>query len=270
MGLASCGGTVTGNPATGTTQISVQGILPTGATLMLNPSLKSGKPTLLSSSTDISVTDSDGNEIGVLTVTTAEINIGEIRLKEDDSDSGDDSKLEGPYIADLLANSTEPAIPEISISEGVFAEMQVKIEKSEDLDSSNPLNDHSIYIAGTYTGETSSGTVTDVPFTFLDDLDEEFAITGDASFAGLTITSGETNSIILAFKLGDWFSFSSDTFSDIEVSDGEIVLDEESSGTNHDIQELIRDNIKSSAKFGKDSNDDGELNDNEDNDSEND
>uniref|UniRef100_UPI00262D96F3 hypothetical protein n=1 Tax=Oceanispirochaeta sp. TaxID=2035350 RepID=UPI00262D96F3 len=159
--------------------------------------------------------------------------------------------------------------------------LKLKLEKIEQedelalLDAGDPLIGNSIYMTGTYTGSTSTVDVIDMPFSFTFALDEEFELMSSASdYSGFIIDEGVINSIIVAFRFDQWFAFNnSETnsdqlidFTDIVPTGSEIILNDTQNGDNVTIREIIKDNIKESADYGEDEDDDGVLESDEDED----
>jgi len=242
----------------------------------------------------IDVTDVAGDAVGTLTLTDARVNLGEIELEQADSEidteeEGDQSnsiEFGGPYVVDFVNETVTPDLPQIEMLPGTYDNIKLKLDKVEadDEDGSggqlvpntDPLFGHSIYFEGTYSGETSGGAVTDVPFTLSFDLDEEFELsaTGDTAL-GFVIEEGQLNPVIVAFRLARWFEFNNQStnedglidFTALVVGAGpSIVLDETATGDNATIREVIKDNIKISADYGEDHDGDGQLEADEDDD----
>ena len=225
---------------------------------------------------EVEVSDANGDPIGTLTLDTARLALEEITIETDDSETKDPD-FPGPYIVNLVTNTVEPALGTIQLPAGTYKQIQLKLAKTEDGDvpSSDDLFKRSIYVEGTYSGEAGGSTRTDIPFTMAFDLDEEFQLTptGGTS-AGISLAAGENATIIVAFRLNRWLRFNDGEtnsdgldFDNLSVGGGEIVLDEDASGDDEKIREVIKENIKISADYGKDANGDGELESSEDDDS---
>ena len=245
----------------------------------------------------LSVTNDAGTEIGVLTLTDARLNIYQIELEMDDDEVDTQEELDqeleieftGPFVVDLVASSVTPELPYIELLPGTYDEIKLKLAKIEGdeldeegnplVDPSDPLYGNSIYLEGTYTGNTSTGDVTDMPFFASFAIDEEFELAGlDVGTLGFVIDEGVVNSIIVAYRLGRWLLFddpetnSSSTDFDLIVPDSDgaggfqITLDDLQTGANGDIWEVIKKNIKESADFGEDEDGSGKLESDEDDD----
>ncbi len=219
---------------------------------------------VVSAANTISVRDRNGSEAGVLTLTEARVALKEIKFKKSGEDAGE-AKYQGPYIVDLLSGVVTPELPAIRLGAGDYERIELKLAKLEDgqVADGDVMAHKSIYLAGTYTGNTSAGAVTDAPFTLTFELDDEFFLSGDEA---LVISDVEPNPIIVAFRLNRWVAFDDSEindknvdFSQVAVSGGEISLSDQSGATDQKIWEVIRKGIKESADFGKDDDDNGVL-----------
>ncbi len=243
------------------------------------------------------VSDASNVQIGTLVLTDARVVLESIELESDDEVEGEDLELDfpGPYVVDLIANTVTPSLDTITIDPGVYTQIELELDKIEGdeeddygyqlVDSSDALFDHSIYLAGRYSGATAGGQVSDVPFIMSFDMSEEFELstvdttTGVAdSSVGFSVDDGVINPIIIAFRLLKWFDFSNtETNSDgldfnslVVAQDTSgaaiILLDENAEGDNEVIREVIEENIEESADYGKDNDGDGDLDSDEDDD----
>lgn len=234
----------------------------------------------------IDIKNSSGVVEGNLNITSARIALKEIEFElENTQDEEMEFDFEGPFVVDLLQGTVSPSLSQINLPTGLYKEVKLKIDKIEgdELDESggsiipptDPLFGKSILVSGLYTGPTSNaGNVTNAPFQMSFDLDDELELTGanDTSL-GFNIEDGDVNALILAFRISKWIDFSNTETnpsglepSQIEVTLGEINLDEASTGNNADIRELVYKNIKESLDYGKDLDEDGRLDIDEDDD----
>ena len=242
----------------------------------------------------IAMTITIGVTIGTLTLTDARINLGEVELEQDDDEIDTDDEtaqsteieFEGPFVVDFVQETVTPALPRIEMLSGTYDNIKLQLDKVEadDLDSAgeplvadtDPLFGNSIYLAGTYTGTTAGGDVTDTPFSLSFDFDEEFELSALGNTAvGLFVEDGQLNPIIIAFRMAQWFVFDNlETNSDGLIDFGDlvtdagpvIVLDETTVGDNATIREIIKNNIEESADYGEDEDGSGELESDEDDD----
>lgn len=305
VGNGGCG-TSTGNPRTGDVELAVQGSKPatTAAARFSMPSLLSmegplfgglSRSAALVSQTTIAVLNSAGVQVGTLTLTDARVALKELELEREESDGGgdeeDESEFPGPYVVNLITNVATPSFDSVKLPAGTYTEIEVKLDKIEGdeddsagsplIPSTDPLFNNSIYLSGTYTGDTSAGpsTATDVPFSMSFDFDETFQLTGPGGTSeGFVVDAGATNPLIIAFRMTKWFGFgnaetneSSVEFSQVVVgvdSSGNpaITLDASATGANDTIRDVIKENIKESADYGEDSDGSGELESDEDDD----
>ncbi|MBI9104415.1 MAG: hypothetical protein JEY99_18505 [Spirochaetales bacterium] len=284
--LGSCDEGLQIPEGTGMVSLNVIGTVPAGSTSQSVRSINAlsravGDPVA------IPVFGIAGTEIGTLTLTEVLIALEEIELKMEDAevDTAEEEEqeieieFEGPYIIDLVSEISTPAMADVYLLPGIYDEIELKIAKMEGdemgedgitpmVSETDPLYENSIYITGSYTGETSGGDVVDTPFTFILDLDEEFELTGagDTSL-GYEIVEGQALPLLIAFRLVRWFDFSNTEtnedgvldFSDVVVVSDEILLDTDQGEVNEAIREIIKENIKESADYGEDEDEDGEL-----------
>lgn len=209
--------------------------------------------------------------------------------EEEDDDSATDSAsheakesdYEGPYVVNLITNEVTPSLADVVLPAELFTQVKIelhKIEGGEDdgnggtlVAADDPLYDNSIYLAGTYTGQTSGGAVVDMPFYMSYDLSEEFRLSAPSTADGIDLSQALTNSVIIAFNMQEWFAFDQSTknpdgldftsFSSMDNGFGTQVLNlnKDSESDNHNLREVIKDLIKKSGHFGKDEDGNGEL-----------
>ncbi len=283
--LAACG-KISNALAPGMTALSFQGTTP--GSLGIVRSMASGAHSVTSSIT-VSVKNLDGTTAGTLTLTDARIALKEIKVKLPDSGSlseaeateNENIKFRGPYVINLIQNSVSPALPAISLAAGSYRSLDLKLDKLEGdevnesgsplVAATDPMFGRSIYLSGTYSGDTASGTVTDMPFTLSFELDEHFVV--DAGGQDLAISATEPNPVIVAFRLVRWLKLDDLTandkgvdFRNVTPASGAISLSDQSNGNNQKVWEVIRKAVKQSADFGRDSDEDGRLESNEDDD----
>lgn len=276
--IIACGdNTTTGNPMS----LSVQGTKPGS----LSASTFAKGVNTLASSGAINLVDSSGSSVGSVNLTDARIVLKEVEFEfENDGENDAEIEFAGPFVADLLTNTVTPSLDNILLDTGTYEEIFLSLDKIEGdeidddgnqlIPSTDPLFGHSLYIEGTYTGPSSSGAQTSIPFKMSFDLEEEFELTGtNDTSEGLEIDSATLNDVIVAFRLAKWFRFdnletngSSFDPSQFVVSGGEIDIDEDSTGANASLREVIKENILESADYGEDLDDDGELDIDEDDD----
>lgn len=242
----------------------------------------------------VPVTNADGTEAGTLTLTDARVVLKQIQISQDEGEVDTDEEaaqaaeveFEGPYVVDLVQNTSTPELPQIEMLPGNYNNIELDLDKIEGdeedgagtqlVADTDPLFGNSIYLAGTYTGTTLGGSVTDAPFTMTFDLDEEFELSSAGSTAtGLVVEDGQFNPIIIAFRLVRWFAFNDPETNSGLVTDFRalatvagpaIVIDETATGDNSTIREIIKANIEQSADYGEDEDGSGNLESDEDDD----
>ncbi len=279
----------------GAVDLSVQGTIPVAATTSSYSGFSTmavGDPTAI-----VPVIGVAGTQIGTLTLTNALIALKsiEFELAETDEHADEQATLEtgesssdfdGPYVVNLLTNVMTPQPNLTNLIAGVYEEIEIELDKIEGdevgedgttpiVDSTDPLFGRSIYLAGTYSNV--AGTLVEVPFTMAFDLDAEFSLAGaGGTSVGMVIDADTVNSIIIAFRLNKWFDFSNPEtekgvdFSNLTIDPvNGIVLDETETAADlnaGNVQEVIKKNIEKSADYGEDSDNDGELSSEEDDD----
>lgn len=287
VGFAGACGTTAGNPRTDVSSATV------GQVSLVFQGSRGGTTTgrfgrlaalTSSSSVTTAVSNAQGATIGTLTLTQARVVLKEIKIQtaQNSGKSSDgEIRFRGPYIVDLIGDSVSSSIPAITLSVGSYKVIEMKLDKIEGdekdtngvalVSPSDPLFGNSIYVAGTYTGQTASGNVTAMPFQMSYDIDETFELkSAGASDRAFSVTGGN-NPLIVAFRLARWLTFNnSETNSDsIDFSmltvglDSQgasaVILDKNSEDPNKKIREVIKKNIEKSGDFGKDIDGSGKL-----------
>lgn len=220
--------------------------------------------------------------LGTLTLSSAKIGLSEIKIKNTDSTTESEANFEGPYLVDLLNNQTTPSFSNFLTSSDTYNQIKLKLDKIEagdvtanpglGLEPGNDFVGNSIRLVGSYSGSTQSGTVSSMPTILEFDFDEEFELNA-SSGKSLDLTSADSRQVLVAFRLARWFSMTNTItngagldFSMVTPQSGQILLNENSSGTESQLRQVIKENIKKSADFGIDTNQDGILDSSEDTD----
>lgn len=196
-------------------------------------------------------------------LTDFRISIREIefeRQDEDMTDETDDPEFEGPFQFDLLNGDTalSQTIGDVTIPAGIYEGIEFDMHKSSELtDTSDPLFDRSIFIAGTI---EKSGVPTD--FEMWHDTNEEFFLTGPNGFV---VEEGtKASALVVDFDLENLL-FGIDLLSAVELPPGFIDISPDSaSAINQNLADLLKDNIDDAADFGEDDDGDGDLSEDED------
>lgn len=173
----------------------------------------------------------------------------EIDAYEEQHDA--DLKWKGSFVFDLMTNTVSPEIPSVTVLDGTYRRLEFEVKPNRVLEAADPLLNHSVYVAGTV---TLNGTA--VPFTYALRLSEEFKIRAPQ---GATVQPEAMNAVVIAFNPSLWFH-AADFSSATQDATGTIVIDE---NNNTGLLDSVKEKIKESAKFGKDEDGDGEVEDEE-------
>ncbi len=211
--------------------------------------------------TKVTVIGKSGSSIGTLALTQAQIVLKEIRLDTDDSDVEEKQEFEGPFIVDLLNDRMRPDPGAISINAGTYRRIRMKLAKlnKDATVEGDPMIGRSVSVQGTFT--PADGSASQI-FALTLDLDEEFRI-GKSGGTGIPVIEGLTNPVVVAFNLSTWLNF---TGAHADLSDlpvGPIILDKNADEMADEVRDSIKELIKRSAEFGKDDDQDGELDEDE-------
>ena len=196
----------------------------------------------------VTVTDQGGNTIEL---TDFQLSMRDIKFQRDDMGLEENEiEFRGPYVVDLL----EAALPVADflgsavVPEGVYEGIRLVMHSSPDTPA--PLTERSIYLAGTVTPAGGGPAA----FTFWHTANENFDIAGPNGF---TMAEGALNDIVVDFKLVSIVEAVDFT----DVTDGAVIAP----GGPHDaLADALKNAIKAAADFGRDSNDDGVLDESED------
>lgn len=175
----------------------------------------------------------------------------EDELEALEAEKDGDLKWKGSFVYDIIQNAVSPAIPTVSMFDGTYRRIEFELKPNRTLDSSNSLLNRTVVMAGSV---TLSGAA--VPFTFSLRTTEDFKLAGAE---GATMQPSVANSLVIGFNPAAWFT-GIDFSTAVKDANGVIVIDDVTNITQYG---LIKKNIKSSAKFGKDDDGDGELEDGE-------
>jgi hypothetical protein len=202
-----------------------------------------------------------GEVAGTFELTEARISLRDIRLKLDASDQSLRETFEGPYIADLLANTVTPSLSNISLPAGTYRSLALrmhKLAKDEigDLASDDLLVDQSLVMQGVYVPTQGPA----IQLTIKLDASEEFTVQmPKLSSAGVDVKDGLSHQVIVAFRLNEWFNFQGQDHDLSELSGTEAVIDDRSDEIGKKLLDRISNLVKDSARFGEDRDGDGQL-----------
>jgi len=231
----------------------------------------------------VNVIDRNGTAVGSLLIEDARLVLKDIQLRfgteaatEEETEQNQLVEYVGPYLVDLLANTSVPTLGSVPLVTGIYRQIEMKLRKIDGTEidasgnplvaASDPMFGNSIYLSGKYTGPYAGGTATAMPLIMSYDFDETFELSPpEGSTKGMPIAKG-VSPILIAFRFAEWVNFANPLTNDKNVdltlavdSSGTIRLDNAASGVNADIRTVIKNIIESSADYGVDVNDDGEL-----------
>ncbi len=222
---------------------------------------------LLASS--IPIISKSGVQIGSMVISQAKVALKGIKFKQVGGEIGEEETFAGPYAVDLLTNTVTPALNSIQLSSGFYKDIQLQLHKLEseeisDVAKTDPLVNNSIYLTGTYSPNNGSS----VNITLKVDVSEEVSLMNpDASSPGVEVKDGSELKVIIAFRMDKWFDFTGREYDFSSLNGTSAVLADAGGETGKKLQEIVKENIKKSAKFGEDADGDGTLGKDEDNDS---
>lgn len=240
------------------------------------------------------VVNPDSSKAGDLTLTKAWIVVRSIELEREDDDEDDDDlnddvdsdddeiEFVGPFVVNLLTNEVTPNLPELSVPQGRYDDIEIEYgplrgdDRGEDgqplMDQFADLgSDYSLYLEGQYT--PVNGAVNEYDFKLTYDDDDEFELSGLDSSLGFDV-DGSVD-LIVAFRMARWFRFDDDDTNEsgVRFEDGialgtnDLFLDDDDSANDAaKVYDVIEENIEESADYGEDDDDDGELDSDEDDD----
>lgn len=208
-----------------------------------------------------------GLEIGGVTITTADIVVKEIDLDlvttscaeeeietEEEESTEEEAEQEfeflGPFVVDLLENSSVPDMSEVEVEPGTYCEIELNFDQlaTEEIPdgilSTDPIVEQSLFIEGT----REDGT----PFEIRLSEDDRFKLEG-SSVDGFIIDA-DSGAFFISFNFDLWFV--NVDLNEADISDGIILIDSENNTT---LRELIVENIKGSAQLFRDLDGDGVL-----------
>jgi hypothetical protein len=214
-----------------------------------------GDDTAALASSNIDVIGASGSSIGTITISKAIIALKEVKFELTSGSSNSKVEFEGPYIVDLLNNVTYPDPGSVQVDEGLYTKIKLKLAKVSDDDAEDAgitdtdIHDRSIYIAGTFFSTSGESKSLEMSF----DFGESFEIESED---GITLESGTSQAVQLAFKLQEWFDFSneetnSDGYDFEDITASSIILTDDGEDVEDELQDVIKENIKESADMLK-------------------
>ena len=189
-----------------------------------------------------------------ITVKEVEFKLAEVAGAEEAASS--EVKFQGPYFVDLLS-SIPASFGSAVVPTGVYRRIKMKFEKDSALPAGAPtqLSGNSIYFEGTVSGFAFSYAAAD---------GSEFKISGPGG-----VNLSEAANMVLGVKLADLFrlinmdavaSATNRNISDANrISTGSVSACPLIDSTVRDIATCFRKALEKAGKFGKDSDNDGEI-----------
>jgi hypothetical protein len=160
---------------------------------------------------------------------------GEDDDSDDDDDSSEELEYEGNYTVDLLAGTSSPSLNTVNIEPGTYSEIEIEFEDILE-------GDYSVVMDLVYAPNGGSGT----PVEFRSEEDYELELEDD-----ITINAGDVQNLILTLDLDQVFN--GIDFSQADVTDGTIRIDEEH---NTALLDAIENNIENALDSDSDDDDD--------------
>jgi hypothetical protein len=199
--------------------------------------------------------DSKGDPIEGLEIDSAIIILEKIELKlqgtdedddlegEDDADDDNEFLYTGPYVIDLLSQTSEPDLPLADFKAGIYTKLEAELYVDEE-------RGHSVYISGTFT--TNDIDPKDLKFVFTYSQTEDFKAENPDGFE---VNEDMINNIWVLLDLGSLFA--GVDFSEANIDEDDIIrINKES---NNDIADIIESNLENATEIDDDDfNDDDE------------
>lgn len=161
-------------------------------------------------------------------------------------------RWKGPYVYDAVTGTLDKDLPTIQIVDGSYERIEFKLKPYRNGAAGDPLLNQSIMIKGTVLVGAN-----EVPFIFSTEKDEELKLKGAGA---MKIDAGLTNTMQIAFNVQAGFANADLASLNVDSATGSILIDELH---NKDLMETIVKAIKKGVHFGKDSDGDGKLGDDE-------
>lgn len=177
-------------------------------------------------------------------ITDFRLSIRDIEFKTNMSTSEiGEISFDGPFELDLLdeTGALEQTIGNIVLTDGLYKALRFKLHKTTEWNSTSPLYDRSVYIAGT---------INNVPFEFWHDTSENLDI---ENANGIEVVDGAAN-IVVVFSIDQFFNSLNQidlTLAVDEDLDGLIKINPDDDDGNGSIADDLKENIKMAADFIK-------------------
>lgn len=269
VGLTACGGAQNSNtdPAKldgDATTAGIQFSLSSASSQTALRALTAGTPELSEarvSIREIKLEMQEGRSCADLNLSDERIRCEEeTELEDGISQTEVELVIEGPFVFDMVSQTSTPDLSDLQIPSGVYKEIEFRIDDAEVEDgvvtSGDELDGHSLVAAGQFLDLEGNAQNFELRLNF----NEEWEIENEA---GIEVVEGLNNNILLQFAGAGWFEavdlatcFADD---ELEVDESGVVqISEETSGSGDcsDIESLIKDNIKQKVELDKDESED--------------
>lgn len=208
------------------------------------------------------------HQTSTVTLTEARLVLKEIQLEPlesclteelegtpEDESTEEEFDFNGPFVVDLLDNSSIPEIGTTEVPAGTYCEIEVNFDElsEEEVPDGISSDDEIVGEAMIIEGTRSDGT----PFIVRFGQDNRFKLEAESG-EGFDITAGESNFFFISFNREVWFE--GVDLEEATVTDDTIVIDDEN---NTGLQEMIVQNIIGSTQLFQDLDGDGVLDDEE-------
>ena len=185
------------------------------------------------------------------TLTEARVNVRHLQFDALEAGTASESiTIEGPFIFDLVNQSTDPDLSEMEVSPGVYGRIDIRFDDAEEedalLNAGDPLLDNSMHLQGSFSYDGDSQRSFTMILKFNEDLRFEDPY-------GILIEEGTSNDILLRLDVSQWLKGVDITScledGDLELeADGSLLINDEGSSCG-DIENTIKENIKNNYDF---------------------
>lgn len=193
-------------------------------------------------------------------IVVKEIDFDPIDLCQTESESpeeeSEESALPGPFVIDLLNNTSVPATNSFQILSGLYCEMDMSFDRLEEnnIPDGIELDDPIIGNALILQGESQDG----VPFELQMSEADKFKLTANSDTGFAIEESDAVTLLFIAFDMDTWFT--GVNLDETTLVDGVILMND---NNNTNLRTIVVENIKQSARLYHDRNGNNVLDDDE-------
>lgn len=172
---------------------------------------------------------------------------------KEEGDNDKSLKFSGPYVYNAISGKLEEDTPSaVEMTDGSYKRIEFKLKRNWDAGEDEGLFGKVFVIKGNYTVD---GVTT--PFEIYHHVAINFRLLGEGAFK---VESNEQNALSIVFDLKKWFEGIDLSTADKDLESGAIIIDKTA---NKEILKILKKNIKTHSRFGKDSDGNGSLADTE-------